>query len=117
MIVISSNPLVVLFNEGYVVLDRFNNKVSFDNAIISINKLKKYLLNENMMSNYSFELMLNRIKKNVAFLNYMAKDSFLNDSRYFKIMAFDFAINHDFEPKLMDVKGSPYYSVKNKDLV
>jgi len=42
-IVISTYPLVVLYNKGYVLLDRYDNTLSFSKSIISLKKLKNYL--------------------------------------------------------------------------
>lgn len=82
-----------------------------------VEKMKKYLIENNVLNSYTFEMIMNRIKKNTAFLNYLTKKQFLKDSRYFKVMALDFVINNDFEPKLVDIKGSPFFNLKNKELV
>lgn len=85
--------------------------------MMNVEKMKKYLIDNKILNLYTFEMIMNRIKKNVAFLNFLTKKNFLKDSRYFKTMALDFVINSDFEPKLLDIKGSPFYNLKNQELV
>ena len=66
-----------------MILDRFNNKVKFRNSIMSLDKLQRYFKKNNIMNEYSFNLVMNRIKEHTGFLNFLAKKSFLKDPRFF----------------------------------
>lgn len=62
MIIVSSHPLVVLFHEGHAILDRFDRKISLEKATIPLEKIKNYLIKDGSITNYSFNLMMNKIK-------------------------------------------------------
>ena len=117
MYIISAKPLVVLFNKGYVLLDRFNNYVAFNKAIISHEKLLEYFKKDKTMSEYEYELILNRIKKIAAQLNFIAQKSYLKDPRFFQTIALDFVVDENFNPHLIGVKGSPEFTKKNTEMV
>lgn len=95
MIIVSTKPLIVFFEKGFVVLDRFNNKVPFIKSIISINKLKRYLIKNKIINEYHFNMIMNRIKKNTSFLNFLAKDDYYKDPRYFHTIALDYVLDSD----------------------
>lgn len=81
--------------------------------MISLEKLKKYFIKTKQMNAYKFNMLMNKIKRHAAFLNHLAKKYFLPDPRYFHIMALDFIIDQNLEPKLIDIKGSPQFIHKN----
>ena len=117
MYIISSKPLVVLFHKGYVLLDRYDNYVPFNKAMISHEKLLSYLKKQKVMNEYEYERMLNRIKKIAARLNFIAQDSYIKDPRFFQTIALDFVIDEHFKPHLIGVKGSPEFTKKNAEIV
>lgn len=117
LVVVSTDPLVVLFDKGYVLLHRFSKKASFSKAIISHKKLMRFFKKNKIMNSYEYEMILNKIKKILGFLNFLAHDKFLKDPRFFQTIAMDFAIGTDLEPKLIGVKGSPTFVKKNLKFV
>lgn len=116
MYIISTKPLVVLFHKGYVLLDRYNNYVPFNKAMISHKKLLSYFKKQEKMNEYDYELMLNRIKKIAAQLNFVAQKHYLKDPRFFKTVALDFVIDDTLKPHLIGVKGSPELTKKNTEM-
>ena len=50
---------------------------------MSLDKLQRYFKKNNIMNEYSFNLVMNRIKEHTGFLNFLAKKSFLKDPRFF----------------------------------
>ena len=113
MVVVSTSPLVVLFNKGYVLLDRFDNYVSFNKAIIKPKVLLKYLQETGIMNEYEFEKVYNKIKRVTAYLNHISMENYLKDPRLFQVIALDFVINAQKEPILQSIKGSPQFTIKN----
>jgi hypothetical protein len=116
-IIISTDPLVVLFEKGFVVLQRYSQKSSFAKAIISHEKLRKFLEKNNTINAYQYEMVMNKIKKILGFLNYLSLDHYLKDPRFFQTIAMDFVIDTELEPKLVSVKGSPAFVKKNLKFV
>jgi hypothetical protein len=117
MIIVSTKPLVVLFHKGYVLLDRFDNYVSFNKAIIKPKVLLKYLQETGIMNEYEFEKIYNKIKRNTAYLNHISMDNYLKDPRFFQVIALDFVISAQKEPILQSIKGSPQFTIKNFKMV
>lgn len=117
MYVVSSKPIVVLFHKGFVLLDRYDGFVSYSKSMISHNKLLNYFKKQQRLSDYDYEQILNRIKKVVAQINFIAQKSYLSDPRFFQTIALDFAVDENLKPHLVGVKGSPQFTKKNTEMV
>jgi hypothetical protein len=117
MIIVSTKPLVVLFHKGYVLLDRYDNYVSFNKAIIRPELLLKYLKETNTMNNFEFDRIYNKIKRITAYINHISMNKYYRDPRFFQVLAFDFVITAQKEPILLNIKGSPQFTIKNFKMV
>ena len=115
--IVSTDPLVILFHKGYVLLDRYNNTVSFYKAMMDHENFMAYMTENGVIDQYEFDQVMNKIKKTAARLNFIAKDKYLKDSRFFQIIALDFVVDQELNPYLVDVKGSPEFTSKNLDYV
>ena len=115
--IISTDPLVILFNKGYVLLDRYNNSISFYKAMLTHERFMAYMTENKVMDEYEFNQVMNKIKKISAKLNFIVKDRYLRDPRFFQTIALDFVVDQELNPYLVDVKGSPEFTSKNLNYV
>lgn len=117
MVVISTNPMFVVFNRGYTILDRFNNSISFTDASISHDDLFAFLKSDKKISKTRFDYIFDEIKQASSLLLEMSYRKFLKDPRYFQVFALDFVLDSRMTPWLIDVKGAPDYTQKNSEFV
>jgi len=117
MVVLSTKPLLVVFNRGYTILDRFNNSISFTDASISHDDLFNFLEKDKKITKIRFNIIFDEIKQASSLLLELSYKKFLKDPRYFQIFAMDFVLDSRMTPWLVDVKGAPDYTLKNEKFV
>ena len=117
MVVLSTKPMFVVFHKGYTILDRFNNSISFTDASISHEDLFDFLKTEKGISKVRFNYIFEEIRQACSLLLEITYRKFLRDARYFQVFAVDFELDSEMTPWLVDVKGSPDYTLKNEKFV
>lgn len=117
MSVISTDPLVVLFHRGIAILDRFNNYVSFNKAVVDAKEVFDYMRETGSLNINDEDIIYANIKSIVYELNELARPHYLNDHRFFQTFAFDFILTQSKKPILVNWSGAPHMSFLDAKLV
>lgn len=120
VLVSSTDPLIVYFNDGYYKITE-NNKIH----IINYNNFNDYLHKEyNIDPKYIESTLKNKIKNLISTMIYLSKNSYYKDPRFYQILSFDFKFYLDndngsiiIRPVLYDVIHNALFTKKNYSIL
>lgn len=107
LVVLSANPLLVGFNKGVVILDRFNNFVPFSKAVTDRRKVFDFLHESKTISESEEEQLYARMKEVVTGLHRLVQNDYLKDHRFFQVFSVDFILTSKKELLLHNWNGAP----------
>ena len=117
LVVASTQPLLVLFNPGFVVLDRFRNSLPFPSRFLGLEDFRAFLNKDRGITRSQFDSIYREIKSILALLNFIVYKKFLQDPRFFQVFTVDFIVDDKLNPWLVNVQGSPDYKHQNLQFV
>ena len=117
LVVISAHPLLVVFNRGYAIHERFNNSTTVAKDSIDLEELFDFLHKDRGITRKKFDLVYKDIKGIAALLTSIVQKKLFRDPRFYQVFAMDFILDDKLTPWLVDINDSPNYRHKNANFV